>query len=258
MIARLGGFVQGLPDRLGRLQVRVSSQLTLGVGKANMQSAMAIDRSHHASANEQPEPRAASELPEQPARVLVADDEHLVATGVANNLTELGFEVVGPVTSGDQAIALCNKQRPDIALLDIEMPGQSGIEVARILYDNFRIPVVIFSAYSDPDYVNDGNDAGVFGYLLKPVTQDQLRVGISVAWNRFRDAFGKSEAIDQLERRLDERKIVEQAKWIIVQRKHVTEPEAHRILQRQARNNRRPLIDVARSIIESDSVLSDD
>ncbi len=223
-----------------------------------MQSAMAVDKSQNFSANGQPETRAASELPDQPVRVLVADDEHLVATGVANNLAELGFEVVGPATSGEQAVELCNRNRPDLALLDIEMPGQSGIEVARILYDNFRIPVVIFSAYSDPGYVNDGNEAGVFGYLLKPVTQDQLRVGISVAWNRFRDAFGKGETIDQLERRLEERKVVEQAKWIIVQQKSVTEPEAHRILQRQARNNRRPLIDVARSIIESDSVLSDE
>ena len=159
--------------------------------------------------------------------------------------------------NGDEAIELCEREQPDIALVDIEMPGKNGIEVAHVLFERFQIPVVIFSAYSDPDYVSEGNDAGVFGYLLKPVTQDQLRVGVSVAWSRFRDAYDKGEIISQLERRLEERKVIEQAKWIIVDRKSVTEPEAHRILQRQARNNRRPLIDVARSVIESDSIMSD-
>jgi DNA-binding NarL/FixJ family response regulator len=117
-----------------------------------------------------------------PKRLLVADDEHLVAMGMKNNLEELGYEVIGPAGDGQAAITLCETLKPDMALLDIQMPGLNGLAAAEKIYQELHIPVVIFSAYSDQEYVDSSNDAGVFGYILKPVTRDQLRVGIEVAW----------------------------------------------------------------------------
>jgi response regulator NasT len=186
--------------------------------------------------------------------LLVADDEHLVASGVAVNLRELGYEVVGPAADGEEAIELCRTHKPDMALLDIRMPKKDGLAAAEVIFRKMGIPVMIFSAYSDPEYVTSGNRVGVFGYLLKPVTQDQMRVGISVAWGRFLDYMNQNSEISTLKERLEHRKIIEQAKWIIVKRKGVEEPEAMKLLQRQARNNRRTLVDVARSVLENENL----
>ena len=188
--------------------------------------------------------------------ILVADDEHLVASGIVTNLTGLGYKVVGPASSGEEAIELCGQSSPDLAVLDIRMPGTTGLEAARTIYQRFGVPVVILSAYSDPEYVDDAADSGVFGYLLKPVSQDQLRAALDVAWKRFQRSCDQSAEIESLRQRLEDRKIIEQAKWILVKRKSIDEPEAMRLLQRHARNNRRTLADVARSILENEDLFS--
>src|SRR5690349_11414365 len=189
-----------------------------------------------------------SKVPAHPHKVLIADDEHLVASGMAVNLRELGYDVIGPAADGDEAIELCKTHQPDLALLDIKMPKKDGLEAAEVVFRRMGIPVMIFSAYSDPEYITSGNRVGVFGYLLKPVTPDQMRVGISVAWGRFLDHITQNSEICALKERLEDRKIIEKAKWIIVKRKSVDEPEAMRLLQKQARNNRRTLVEVARSV----------
>ena len=196
-------------------------------------------------------------LPESPTRVLVADDEHLVATGMVAALTDLGYKVIGPANDGKQAIEKARAERPDIAVLDIRMPGIDGLAAAETIYNELRIPIVMVSAYSDPEYVSSGNRIGVFGYLLKPVNRDQLRVGLEVAWSRFANHIELADEVSDLHSRLEHRKVIEQAKWIIVKRKNVEEPEAMRMLQKQARNGRRPLVEIARAVIESENLLAD-
>jgi len=193
-------------------------------------------------------------LPEHPSKILIADDEHLVASGLASNLKELGYLVIGPAADGDEAIKLSESMQPDIALLDIRMPKKDGLDAAEVLFQKMAIPVIIFSAYSDQEYVDAGTRVGVFGYMLKPVTQNQLRVNISVAWSRYLDSAEKNSEISILKQRLEDRKLIEQAKWLIVERKTISEPEAMKLLQRQARNNRRTLVDVAKSLIENQNL----
>lgn len=195
-----------------------------------------------------------SRLPEHPSKILIADDEHLVANGLASNLKELGYFVIGPAADGDEAIELSEAMQPDLALLDIRMPKKNGLDAAEVLFNDMAIPVIIFSAYSDPEYVDAGTRLGVFGYMLKPVTQDQLRVNISVAWSRYLDAAEKNSEITALKQRLEDRKLIEQAKWLIVERKSIPEPEAMKMLQRQARNNRRTLVDVSKSLLENQNL----
>ncbi|MBT8484842.1 MAG: response regulator [Phycisphaerales bacterium] len=215
-----------------------------------------MDQSKETTPTSNGEPRQTSELPPLPRSIIVADDEHLVATGMAGSIRELGFTVIGPAADGEEVIEMCRTSRPDLALLDIRMPKKNGLATAEVLYRQFGIPVVIFSAYSDREYVEAGNRVGVFGYLLKPVTQDQLRVGVSVAWGRFIDAASSDHEITRLRERLEDRKIVERAKWVVVQRKGITEPEAMRLLQRQARNNRRPLAELCRGILENEELFA--
>lgn len=192
-----------------------------------------------------------------PKRVLVADDEHLVATGICASLTDLGYQVVGPTADGEETIKLCQQEKPDLALLDIRMPKTDGLEAAKTIFKQFGIPVIILSAYSDPEYVSTAAKVGVFGFLLKPANQDHLRVSIEVAWRRYQDHLDTGKEIGSLKQRLNDRKTIEQAKWFIVQHKGNTEPEAMKMLQKQARNSRRPLIEVAKSILDNVEIFAE-
>ncbi len=217
-------------------------------GTSTMKDASVMERHQHKRLN----------LPQSPQRLLIADDEHLVTAGISANLRELGYAVVGPASDGDEAIEICRIHQPDLALLDIRMPNMSGLDAAKTIFNQMGIPVIILSAYSDPDYVSTANHVGVFGYMLKPVTADELRVNVAIAWGRYLDYLEQDSEIVGLRSRLEDRKVIEQAKWILVKRKDISEPEAMRLLQKHARNNRRPLPEVARSIVENEGVFNSD
>jgi response regulator NasT len=195
-------------------------------------------------------------VPEHPSRILVCDDEHLVAAGLSSSLSELGYEVVGPAHDSEAAIGCCRDEVPDLVIMDIRMPGRDGLSAADYLFHEMRVPVIVVSAYSKSEYAEGGAKAGVFGYLLKPVTQDQLRVSISVAWGRYIDHLAQNGEIAALRQRLADRKLIEQAKWVIVKVKNVSEPEAMKLLQRQARNSRRQLADVSREVVDNETILA--
>lgn len=194
-------------------------------------------------------------VPQGPLRVLIADDEHLVATGIAGNVRDLGHTVIGIASDGETAVAIARAQQPDLALLDIRMPKLSGTEVAMILGEELGIPSVIISAFSDDEHIQRiqsyGVASGVYGYLLKPVSADELRVTLGVAMNRFAVSQSQSQRIAQLEQNLVNRRAVEQAKWLLVEKHKMTEAQAHERLQKLARDRRQPLVDVAKAVVES-------
>lgn len=192
-------------------------------------------------------------------KLLIAEDEHLVAMGIAANVKELGHTVIGIAPDGEQALQLARQQRPDLALMDINMPKKSGIEAASDLYTELGIPSIIISAYSDQEHMSKiyalGESAGVFGYLLKPVSPEDLRVQIGIACQRAMVDCMKTERIDQLQCNLLNRRVVEQAKWILVEKRKITEPQAHELMQRTARDKRKQLIDVAQGIVTAGDLI---
>ena len=194
-------------------------------------------------------------LPEHPARVLVVDDELLVAQGIMSTLKTLGFDIVGPCKNGEEAIANCREDKPDIVLMDIQMPVMNGMQAAQIIFPELDIPVVMLTAYSDDTYLRNCVAAGVFGFLLKPASAEQLSAGITVAWERFLDHVEQRSQIVDLKQRLDDRRLIEQAKWIIVKRKGISEPDAMKLLQKQSRSSRKTIAAVARAVIDSDGLL---
>lgn len=194
-------------------------------------------------------------LPEHPARVLVVDDELLVAQGIMATLKALGFDIVGPCKNGEEAIANCREDKPDIVLMDIQMPVMNGMQAAQIIFPELDIPVVMLTAYSDDTYLRNCVAAGVFGFLLKPASAEQLSAGITVAWERFLDHVEQRSQIVDLKQRLDDRRLIEQAKWIIVKRKEISEPDAMKLLQKQSRSSRKTIAAVARAVIDSDGLL---
>lgn len=190
-----------------------------------------------------------------PARLLVADDEHLVATGIVGYGRDLGHTVVAVASDGEMALAMAREHRPDMALLDIQMPRMTGIEVAKALHEEMNIPSIIISAYSDAEHLHrihsQGSASGIFGYLLKPVGREDLRVAIAVAQQRNAIDDYHVTRIGQLERSLANRRLVEQAKWLLVQSQGMSEPEAHERLQKIARDRRARLAEVAQIVIDT-------
>ena len=194
-------------------------------------------------------------FPESPETILVADDELLVAQGIIAVLKSIGYKVIGPYKNGEEAVQACKETPPDIALLDIQMPLMDGMKAAHIIFHELDIPVVMLTAYSDDTYLRNSHAAGVFGFLLKPVSKEQLCAGLSVSWQRFLNHIAQRSQIVDLKQRLENRKLIEKAKWIIVQRKNVSEPDAMKMLQKQSRNSRKSLASVARAVIDSDGLL---
>lgn len=190
----------------------------------------------------------------KPSSVLLADDEHLVSLAMTHALASAGYVTVGPAVDGEQAVQLARQAMPDIAVMDIRMPKRGGISAAKELFRDLLIPVVIVSAYSDMEQVQAASEVGVFGYLVKPVTPDQLRAAIEVAWAGYLRYIHERKTTEDLRKRLEDRRVIEQAKWLMVSKRGMTEPVAMQVLRQAARDTRRSMVEVAASMIGELSV----
>lgn len=186
-----------------------------------------------------------------PRRVLVAEDELLLARMLSELLTSLDIEVIGPASNGRAAIELAKAHQPDLAVLDIRMPEVDGLEAAQVLHRELGLPVVMLTAYSDDTFVQQSCQAGVCGYLLKPITLDELRVGLAMAWRQHQTRRELTEQVGQLEQKLRDRKVIERAKGVMMKREGMDEEMAMRHLQRLARDHRRPMVAVAKEILDA-------
>lgn len=182
-----------------------------------------------------------------PARILIADDEHLAALSLKQCLRELGYETIGPAYDGAHAVDLAWNYRPDLAVLDVRMADDfDGIDAARLLFEELHIPTVIVSAYSDARQVSEATVPGVFGYVVKPVTTDQLRPAIEVAWARVRDLLVKDDEVHRLRACVADQQIVERARRELALKQEIDEGAAMRQLRKLAREGRCSLADAAR------------
>lgn len=182
-------------------------------------------------------------------RILIVDDEAIIRMGLRVMLEELGYRVVGEAGEGARALDLARKLAPDLVFLDIKMPGPDGLTVAETLARTHKIPVIMLTAYGDRALVDRARRAGVMGYVMKPIRESDLLPAIEVAVGRHHDLRERDDEIGTLQENLETRKLVERAKGRLMERLGVTEAEAYARLQRQSRETRRPMGDIAREIL---------
>jgi two-component system, response regulator PdtaR len=189
-------------------------------------------------------------------RVLVAEDDPLIARGLAERLRSLGHEPVGPACDGLEAIALARQTAPDLYLFDIEMPNIDGLEAAKQLAgDGLRRPVVVVTGVDDPTLIDRSIVSGVSAYLTKPVDTRELEAALALAAARHAEFRALEAEVDQARQALEDRKLVERAKGLLMSALNLSDQDAFRRLQLTARERNLRLAEVASRIVEQQSLL---
>jgi response regulator NasT len=182
--------------------------------------------------------------------ILVADDDRLVRVTVAEGLRQSGYEVL-EAADGLEAVELGLERRPDLALLDLRMPRLSGLEAARRLRDEASVPSVILSAHDDEEDVDRAADAGVLGYLVKPIDASQIVPTVETALRRSRDIAHLQQSEFHLNRALAQTRSTSIAIGILMERHRLGEDGAFQALRAHARGRRRKLAEVAEELVRA-------
>jgi AmiR/NasT family two-component response regulator len=183
-------------------------------------------------------------------RVLIAEDEALIRLDLKEMLEEEGYTVVAEVGDGQQAVEQALELRPDLVILDIQMPVLDGLSAADQIASNRIAPVIVLTAFSQRELVERARDAGAMAYLVKPFSKNDLVPAIEVARARFAELSALDGEVRSLEERLEARKVVEKAKGRLMEERGITEAEAFRWIQRTAMNQRTSMKALAETILE--------
>ncbi len=186
-----------------------------------------------------------------PRRVLVAEDEALIRLDLAEMLRDEGYDVVGEAGDGQEAVELAESLRPDLVIMDVKMPRRDGIDAAREIAAKRIAPVVVLTAFSQRDLVEQARDAGAMAYLVKPFSITDLIPAIEVAVSRFAEITALESEVAELSERLETRKLVERAKGLLQAKHNMTEPEAFKWIQRAAMDRRTTMKRVAEVVLET-------
>lgn len=183
-------------------------------------------------------------------RILIADDEAIIRMGLRAMLEEMGHQVVGAAADGAAAIRMARTTQPDLVLLDIKMPEVDGFAAAEAIAAERPVAILMLTAYSDRDLVERAASLAVHGYLVKPARDTELEAAVEMAVGRFHEWQELQRQAADLQEALAARELVDQAKQVLMQRRGLSEREAFLWLQRRSRYRRRPMVEVAREILE--------
>lgn len=187
-----------------------------------------------------------------PTRVVIAEDEAIIRLDLKETLEEEGYEVVGETGRGDEAVALVKEHEPDVAILDIKMPGLDGLSAAREISGERRAAVLILTAFSQRDLIEQARDAGALAYLVKPFQRSELIPAVEVAIGRFREMKALADQAHSLEEQLETRKVVDRAKGQLMDGHQLSEADAFRFIQTTAMRDRATMRAVAQRIIDGE------
>jgi two-component system, response regulator PdtaR len=186
------------------------------------------------------------------ARVVIAEDEAIIRLDLKETLEEEGYEVVGETGRGDEAVRLVEELLPDLAILDVKMPGIDGLAAARQISEGRKAAVLILTAFSQRDLVEEARDAGALNYLVKPFQRSSLVPAVEVALGRFREMQALDAEVKDLSEQLVTRRLVDRAKGSLMDNHGLTEHDAFRFIQTRAMNDRTTMKVVAQRVIDGE------
>lgn len=183
-------------------------------------------------------------------RVVIAEDEAIIRLDLKETLQEEGYEVVGETGRGDEAVQMVRDLSPDLAILDIRMPGMDGLEAAREISDDKHSAVLILTAYSQRDLIEEARDAGALAYLVKPFQRSELIPAVEIALGRHREMRALEDQTNSLEDQLETRKLVDRAKGVLMDGHGFSESDAFDWIQKTAMNSRVKARDIAEQVVD--------
>jgi response regulator NasT len=185
-------------------------------------------------------------------RVVIAEDEAIIRLDLKETLEEEGYEVVGETGRGDDAVRLVREHKPDIAILDIKMPGMDGLTAAREITSERGAAVLILTAFSQRDLIEQARDAGALAYLVKPFQKSELIPAVEVALGRFKEVRALEEEVKGLEDQLETRRLIDRAKGLLMDKSGLSENDAFSFIQKTAMTDRSTMKSVAQRIIDGE------
>ena len=185
-------------------------------------------------------------------RVVIAEDEAIIRLDLRETLEEEGYEVIGEAGRGDVALDLIRELKPDLAILDVKMPGMDGLEVARVVGNEKICGVLVLTAFSQREIIEQARDAGALAYLVKPFQKSDLIPAIEVAIGRLRELQALTGQMEVLGEQLEARKIIDKAKGRLIDDFGLKEQDAFSFIQRTAMKDRSRMRDVAEKILSGE------
>lgn len=185
-------------------------------------------------------------------RIVIADDEPITRMDIREMLEEAGYNVVGEASDGFDAIEMCKKFLPNIVIMDIKMPLLDGINASKIIIqENLADGIILLSAYSDTNFVEKAKEAGVIGYLVKPLDNKSLMPAVEVALAKAKEIKDIKTNMINVQKKLEARKIIEKAKGILMSEQGITEEEAYSMIRNLSMKKRVTMEDISEIIIMS-------
>jgi response regulator NasT len=188
-------------------------------------------------------------------KIVVADDEQDMRDYFQQILPLLGHQVLGVARTGRELVEPCASTHPDLAITDIKMPDMDGIDAAGQIYRQGPIPVILVSAYHDPEFIRRAEADHIMAYLVKPIKQADLVPAIGIAMYRFEQFQAFRKETTDLKQALEDRKVIEKAKGVLMKMAGLDEPSAFRRLQKLASDKNRKLIEIALMILTAEEAL---
>jgi len=183
-------------------------------------------------------------------RVVIAEDEAIIRLDLKEILEEEGYEVVGETGRGDEAVTLVREHKPDLAILDIRMPGMDGLSAAREITAERAAAVLILTAYSQRNLIEEARDAGALAYLVKPFQRSELMPAIEVALGRHQEMRALENEVSSLEEQLATRRLVDRAKGILMDEHGMKEADAFSFIQKTAMQERVTMKVISQRVID--------
>lgn len=182
-------------------------------------------------------------------KILIAEDEAIIRLDLKESLEAEGYEVVGETGRGDEVIGLVRSLEPDLVILDIKMPGMTGIQAAEIITEEGLAAVILLTAFSQQELVQQASNAGVLAYLVKPFQRSDLVPSIELALGRYKEITLLKEEKTLLENNLESRKVIDRAKGMLTDKYGLKESDAYRYIQKKAMTERTTMKDIAETIL---------
>jgi two-component system, response regulator PdtaR len=188
----------------------------------------------------------------EPLRIAIAEDEPELLIDLEETLLEFGHEVVAKAQTGTELVERCRETEPDLVITDIKMPDMDGLEAAAQIRAMRPIPIVILSAYHDQEFIDRALKEHVLAYLVKPLNDQSLKTSIALAMQRFKEFQALENQAADMQQAMEDRKLIERAKGILMKRAELSEPDAFRRLQLLSSQKNKKMVDIARTIVEAE------